>query len=148
MSERLFQPNHERRLLTTFRYVDELVSQSVAKLDAATTASPLSEIVADASPEQQKLAQESLKQLRGLMRRFLEDHQIPPPQQHQSALWQAHTACRHARASVEELQAGSMRGYGRLPPEAERELETLIAALSDVLKKMGDALAPRPDPQG
>jgi hypothetical protein len=140
MSDRLLPPNHERRLLTTFRYIDELISQAVSRLEPASTASPLSEFAPDARPDQQKMAAEYLDRLRELMRRFLDKHQIPPPERNVSVLWAAHTACRHARVSVEELRAADMRGYGKVSPEAAQELETLVACLADVLQKMGEYL--------
>jgi hypothetical protein len=142
MSDRQFQPNHERRLLTTFRHVDELVSQSVSRLDTAATASPLSEFLPDGTPDQQKLAAGCLDELRDVMRRFLDSHQIPVPERRVSALWAAHSACLHAQLSVEELRAGSMRGCGKLSPEAERELETLVVGLSRVLQQLNESLAP------
>ncbi|HEV8068809.1 MAG TPA: hypothetical protein VGP76_13815 [Planctomycetaceae bacterium] len=142
MSDRLFQPNHERRLLTTFRHVDELVSQAVSRLEPEASASPLSEFVPDANPDQHHVATECLDRMRTLMGGFLASHSIPAPQRNVSALWAAHSACLHARLSVEELRAGSMRGCGKLSPEAEQELETLVAGLSEVLQRLSDFLAP------
>jgi hypothetical protein len=142
MTDRLFQPNHERRLLTTFRHVDELVSQAVARLEPEASASPLCEFVPDANPDQHRVATECLERMRSLMGGFLASHSIPAPQRNVSALWAAHSACLHARLSVEELRAGSMRGCGKLSPEAERELETLVAGLSEVLQRLSDSLAP------
>jgi hypothetical protein len=139
----LFQSNHERRLLTTFRHIDELVSEAVTGLSAYANESPLSEFVADGEAEQQKLAAECLAQLRDVMRRFLDSHQIPVPERRISALWAAHSACLHAKLSVEELQPSSMRGCGKLSPEAERELQALAASLSGILQRMSEQLAPK-----
>jgi hypothetical protein len=145
MSDRLLQPNHERRLLTTFRHVDELVSQAVARLEPASSDSPLSEFVRDGQAAQYQAAA-FLNGLRERMGRFLADHQIPVPKRNVSALWAAHTACQHARLSVEELRASPMRGCGKLTPAAERELETLADGLSSVLQRMSDLLAPPAPP--
>jgi hypothetical protein len=145
MSDGLLQPNHERRLLTTFRHVDELVSQAVARLQRPSSESPLSEFILDGTPEQHKQAAECLDRLRELMGRFLASHQIPAPNRSVSALWAAQTACLHARLSVEELRAGSMRSCGKLTPEAERELEALAAELSNILQKLSESVAATPD---
>jgi hypothetical protein len=142
MNDRLLQPNHERRLLTTFRHVDELISQAVTRLEPNSAASALSEFVLDASPEQHKGALQGLERLRALMGRFLERHQISVPKRNVSALWAAHTACLHAKLSVEELRASSMRGCGQLTPEAERELEALATHLADILQDIDVSLAP------
>jgi hypothetical protein len=144
MSDRLFRPNHERRVLTTFRHVDELVSQAVSRLAPSTSATFLSEFVLDAQSDQHQMAVDCLERLRDLMSRFLESHQIPVSKPNVSALWAAHTACLHARLSVEELRASPMRGCGQLTPDAERELEALATALSDVLQRMTEFLAPPP----
>ncbi len=146
MSDRLLQPNHERRLLTTFRHVDELVSQAVARLEPASSESPLSEFVRDGQAAQYQAAAAFLNGLRERMGRFLAGHQIPVPKRNVSALWAAHTACQHARLSVEELRASPMRGCGKLTPAAERELETLADGLSSVLQRMSDLLAPPAPP--
>jgi hypothetical protein len=147
MSDRLLQPNHERRVLTTFRHVDELISQAVARLGPVSSESPLSEFALDGTPEQHQQAAECLDRVRELMGRFLAAHQMPVPPRNVSALWAAHTACLHARLSVEELRAGPMRGCGRLSPEAERELEALADGLSSVLQQLSEAVAP-PGPPG
>jgi hypothetical protein len=144
MSDRLFQPNHERRLLTTFQHVDEIVSHAVARLDAAATPSPLSEFVPDAQPGQHQLATESLNELRDLMRGFLETHHVPLPERNLSALWAAETACLHANLTVQELRASAMRGCGKLSPDAEAELETLVDRLSDLLQRMSEVFARAP----
>ncbi len=141
MSDRLLPPNHERRLLTTFRHVDELVSQAVARLEPASSDSPLSEFVRDGQAAQYQAAAECLDGLRERMGRFLAGHQIPVPTRNVSALWAAHTACLHARLSVEELRPGPMRGCGKLTPAAERELEALADELSSLLQRMTDLLA-------
>ncbi len=148
MSDRLLQPNHERRLLTTFRHVDELVSQALARLEPASSDSPLSEFVRDGQVAQYQAATECLDRLRELMGRFLTAHQVPVPKRNVSALWAAQTACVHARLSVEELRVGSMRGCGRLTPEAERELESLADGLSALLLRMNDLLATSPAATG
>jgi hypothetical protein len=145
MSDGLLHPNHERRLLTTFRHVDELVSQAVARLQPTSSESPLSEFLLDATPQQHQAAAECLDRLRELMGRFLTSHQIVASNRNVSALWAAQSACMHARLSVEELRAGSMRSCGKVTPEAEKELETLATELSDILQKLSDAVATGPN---
>ena len=142
MSDRLLQPNHERRVLTTFRHVDELISEAVSRLEPAESESPLSEFVLDAQPQQHKAAVDCLSRLRAVMGRFLASHQIAVPPRNVSALWAAHSACLHAKLSVEELRANSMRGCGKLTPEAEGELETLATELSEILQKLSESVAP------
>jgi GTP-binding protein EngB required for normal cell division len=145
MSSHTFNANHERRLVTTFRYVDDLLSQAVARLDAASTPSGLSEYVPDAQPVQHKVATDYLDRLRGLMRAFLDSHGIPLPGRRTSALWAASTACLFASVSFEELRGNYMRGYGTLSADAEHELEALVSGFSDVLRRLSGYLSQTPD---
>jgi hypothetical protein len=141
MSDRLFSPNHETHLLTTFKYVDEVVTQAVSRLEAAARPSPFSEYVADADSLQRKTAADDLDRLRAVMRGFLDSHKIAIPKASMSALWAASTACVHAGVSVEELSARYLKAYGALSPAAAVELERLVAELTDVLRKMNVSLA-------
>ncbi len=140
MNERLFPPNHQTRLLTTFKHVDEVLVQALSRLESASD-SPFSEYVADAGPAECKVLADYLDQLRAVMRGFLDRHQIPVPQASTSALRAAATACHHAGVSVEELQARYLRAYGPLSQEAADELDRIVADLGDVLKKMNGYLA-------
>jgi len=140
MNERLFPPNHQTRLLTTFKHVDEVLVQALSRLESASE-SPFSEYVADAGPAECGVLAEYLDQLRAVMRGFLDRHQIPVPQASTSALRAAATACHHASVSVEELQARYLRAYGPLSPAAAEELDRIVADLTDVLKKMNGYLA-------
>ena len=79
MNERLFPPNHQTRLLTTFKHVDEVLVQALSRLESASE-SPFSEYVADAGHAECKVLAEYLDQLRAVMRGFLDRHQISVPQ--------------------------------------------------------------------
>jgi hypothetical protein len=140
MNEQLFPPNHQTRILTTFKHVDEVIVQSLSRLESASD-SPFSEYVADAGLAERKVLAEYLDQLRAVMRGFLDRHQIPIPQASTSALRAAATACQHASVSVEELQARYLRAYGPLSPAAAEELDRIVIDLTAVLKKMNGFLA-------
>ncbi len=135
MSDRIFPPNHESRLLTTFKYVDDVLTQAVERLESA-SASPFTEYVADAGPAERKAVGEYLDRVRDVMREFLEKHQIAIPQPSMSALWAASTACVYSGVSLEELRGRYMKAYGAVTPAAEAELERMVAEVTGVLNKM------------
>jgi hypothetical protein len=138
MSDRLFPPNHETRLLTTFKYVDDVLTQAVERLESAS--SPFSEYVADAGPAERTAIAQHLERVRSVMRRFLESHGIEIPAPSTSALWAASTACVYAGVSVEELRGRYMRAYGAIPPGADAELERIVTKLTEVINQMNAAL--------
>lgn len=155
MSDQLFPPNHQTRLLTTFKYVDEVLTQAVSRLESE-SASPFSEYTADAGPAERQAAYEHLQRVRAVMRGFLDRHQIAIPSPSLSALWAVSTACRYAAISVEELRGRYMKAYGGVSPAAGDELERLVAELTDALRQMNSSLAdvkgrsatdPPPDPR-
>lgn len=140
MSDQIFRPNHERRLLTTFKYVDDVLTQAAERL-AAALSSPFTEFVADAGPAEREAVGEHLARVRSVMRGFLDKHQIEIPQASMSALWAASTACVYASVSIEELRGRYMRAYGALSPAAAEELERIVAELTDVLNELNAYLA-------
>jgi hypothetical protein len=135
MSDRIFPPNHETRLLTTFKYVDDVLTQAVERLESASS-SPFTEYVADAGPAERKAVDEYLDRVRAVMRGFLDKHRIEIPPASTSALWAASTACVYAGVSVEELRGRYMRAYGAVSPVAAEELERIVAELTDVLNQL------------
>jgi hypothetical protein len=132
---KIFPPNHESRLLTTFKYIDDVLTQAVGRLESA-SASPFSEYVADAGPSERKVVSEYVDRVRAAMREFLEKHQIAIPQPSMSALWAASTACVYSGVSIEELRGRYMKAYGAVSPAAEAELERMVAEVTGVLNKM------------
>jgi hypothetical protein len=152
MSDRVFPPNHESRLVTTFKYVDDVLTQAVERLESSSS-SPFSEYVADVGPAERKIVAEYLDRVRASMRGFLDRHQIAIPPASTSALWATSTACVYAGVSIEELRGRYMRAYGAVSPEADAELERMVAELTDALNKMNAYLAeikgeaPTPNPR-
>jgi hypothetical protein len=138
MSDQLFPPNHETRLLSTFKYVDDVLTQAVERLESAS--SPFSEYVADAGPAERRAVTEHLERVRTAMRRVLESHGIEIPAPSTSALWAASTACVYAGVSVEELRGRYMKAYGAISPEADAELDRIVTQLTEVINQMNAAL--------
>jgi hypothetical protein len=138
MSDQLFPPNHETRLLSTFKYVDDVLTQAVERLESAS--SPFSEYMADAEPADRRAVTEHLERVRTAMRRFLESHGIEIPAPSTSALWAASTACVYAGVSVEELRGRYMKAYGAISPAADAELDRIVTQLTEVINQMNAAL--------
>lgn len=138
MSDRLFPPNHQARLFSTFKYVDDVLTQAVERLESAS--SPFSEYIADAGPADRQAITGHLERVRAAMRRILESHGIEIPAPSTSALWAASTACVYAGVSVEELRGRYMRAYGAISPAADAELDRIAGELTEVINQMNAAL--------
>lgn len=141
MSDHLFNGNHESRLRTTFKYIDELLTQAAGRLDSSTAQSPFSDYHADATPVQHRVTLDHLVRLRSIMLRFLQAHDLPPPEPRTSAVWAARTALMSVETAVEELRPRHLRGYGDLSDEAARELDGLTTQLRDQLRRLEEFLA-------
>lgn len=128
--------HHERQLLTTFAYVDRLLSDAVRDLDPGTARSPFSRIVPDAVSVQQQVIADHAAELREHMRAILARYRIALPAREVSAIWSARAAITMAGIALDELDAKRLRGYGALPEEAATEVSAAVAALQELLGRM------------
>jgi hypothetical protein len=69
--------NHQRHLLSTFQYVDNLLSEAERILASAGAASPFQEYSQDTTPIQRKVTHDYIVRVREAMRRILEELKIP-----------------------------------------------------------------------
>ena len=121
--------NHQRKLLTTFQYVDELLTEAIGHLTGSSPVSPLQNYIADATPEQITILQQQLQELRKVMVDLLRENKISIPEPQISALWALQTALIEAGEVVFDLQARFMSNYGPLAPETQKRLDEIAARL-------------------
>src|SRR5579871_2934817 len=129
MNANLFNSNHQSRLITTFKYVDSLVSEAVARLDPPVARSPFANYAADATPVQHRVMSDFLVRLRDAMRRFSGDHGVGLPEPRVGAVWSVRVALAYAETAIEELRYRHMRGYGDMSGKAAEELDLLTTQL-------------------
>ena len=121
--------NHQRKLLTTCQYVDELLTEAIGYMTGPNSASPLQSYIADATPEQVGVLQQQLQELRLVMIGMLRENEIAIPSPQISGLWAFRTALIEAGEVVFDLQARFMSNYGPLAPEAQKRLDEIAARL-------------------
>lgn len=121
--------NHQRKLLTTCQYVDELLTEAIGHMTGPSTASPLQNYIADATPEQIAILQQQLQELRLVMIGMLGENEIAIPSPQISGLWAFRTALIEAGEVVFDLQARFMSNYGPLAPETQKRLDEIAARL-------------------
>jgi hypothetical protein len=69
--------NHVRHAVTTFRYMDELLSKAEHIMVSAGSPSPFQEYTDDTTPIQRKVTHDYLARVREIMSRNLEELNIP-----------------------------------------------------------------------
>lgn len=128
--------NHQRRLRTTFGYIDGLLSDVERILSIAGDDSPFAKYVHDATPVQKQVISDYVARLRATMRAALEARKMDLPQPEVSAVWASRATLLSAEIALEELEPSYMRGYGEVSEEAARDLNGVISQLLDLLGQM------------
>ena len=136
-----FNENHQRRLRSTFKTLDERLEDIERLLNPARAQSPFSDHVPDATPVQYRVISDYASRFRAVMRRILEKADVPLGRPHVSSCWAARTLLVDAQIAVEELNPKYMRGYGELSPVANRDLDLIVSELTDLLVRMERLLA-------
>lgn len=140
----VFNENHKRRLLATFRHVDELLAEVLDVLDTSGQGSLFARYIGDASPIQRKVVSDYAARIRATMRAVLEAWKIDLPRPDVSAVWASRTALRCAQIAVDELAPEHMRGYGAITEDAAKDLNGLVSQLLDLLNEMESYLSRGP----
>src|SRR6266567_3525137 len=133
--------NHVRHVVTTFRYMDDLLSKAEHIMASAGAPSPFKEHADDTSPIQRKVTHDYILGIRETMRRVLEELGIALPTPVGGALWAARNAVTFADIALAEMESGRMRGYGKLPDEAARKIDGIVTELRAAVDKLGGYLA-------
>ena len=122
--------NHQRKLLTTCQYVDELLTGAVGRMVQQSPVSPLRSYIPDATPEQISALRRELEHLRQVMVNILRENNIALQSPQISSLWAFRTALTEVGEVVFDLRAKSMNAYGPLTPEAQKQLDEIAAQLT------------------
>jgi GTP-binding protein EngB required for normal cell division len=133
--------NHQRHLLSTFQYVDNLLSEAERILISSGSPSPFQEYSPDSTPVQRKVAHDYIVRVRETMRRILEELKIPLKPPISGAIWAARSHLSFASISIAEIEPEPMKGYGKISSEDEQMLNNIVAELNSVLNRLGTYLA-------
>ncbi|MGC8625592.1 MAG: hypothetical protein ACP5I8_02735 [Phycisphaerae bacterium] len=145
-----FNENHQRKLLATCQYVDDMLTEALWRTEPCVPPSPLRNYASDATPEQIAALHRQLLELRATMVAILQanDIVIPPPQI--SALWAFRTALIEAGDVIFDLQARFMNSYGPLSPEAQKAVDEMAMRLLQQMETFTNVFdeITRPPPPG
>ena len=133
--------NHQRHLLSTFQYVDNLLSEAEHIMASAGSASPFQEYSQDTTPIQRKVTHDYIVRVREAMRRILEELKVPLRPPISGALWAARGHFNFAGIAIAEIAPEHMRGYGLLSDEDARAMARIVAELNAELNRIRDYLA-------
>jgi GTP-binding protein EngB required for normal cell division len=135
-SEGEMNENHERHLLTSFRYIDNLLSEAEHILANAGSASPFAEYTQDSTPVQRKVLHDYIDRVRQAMNRALADLHLPPSSPVCGAMWAAGGRLTFSQIAVTEIEPQHMRGYGALTDGDVKAINGVVAELNATLERL------------
>jgi hypothetical protein len=135
--------NHQRHLLSTFQYVDNLLSEAERLMASAGSASPFQEYSQDATAIQRKVTHDYVVRVREAMQRILDELKIPRKQPVSSAIWAARSHINFAGIAIAEIGSKYMRSYGQLSEEDARTMDRIVSELDAELARITNYLAER-----
>lgn len=133
--------NHKRHLLSTFQYVDNLLSEAERILASDGSPSPFQEYAPDSTPVQRKVTRDYIARIRDTMRHILGELGIPQKPPVCGALWAARGHLDFAGIAVAELEPKHMRGYGQFSEEDARRFENIVAEMNAAIDRVRSFLA-------
>ena len=133
--------NHQRHLLSTFQYVDNLLSEAEHIMASAGSASPFQEHSQDTTPIQRKVTHDYVVRVREAMRRILEELKIPLKPPVSGVLWAARGHLSFAGIAIAEIAPEHMRGYGQFSEDDARTMDSIVAELNAELSRITEYLA-------
>lgn len=119
--------NHERSLLASVQYAARLIRDCDDVLAGSSGSDPLSRYTKALSAPQEKIARDYLFRLREQLLRALHAVGIQPPPPSIGAVHALRTALMFLDDTFEEMRGRYLRGYGDVPPEAERVLDGVVS---------------------
>ncbi|HEY7236717.1 MAG TPA: dynamin family protein [Gemmatimonadaceae bacterium] len=133
--------SHQRRILSTFVYADKLL-QTIERL-AASKPSPFAHEQPDLTEAESRLLLALVDRARQRMLAALDRFGIPRPRATNSSRWSADTALQFADISISELDAGTLRGYGRVDEQDALEVAAVANDLRELIERGRRLLRPR-----
>lgn len=133
--------NHVRHVVTTFRYMDELLSKAEHIMASAESPSAFQEYSDDTTPLQRKVTHDYVVRLREMMSRNLEELRIPRPAPVTGALWAARNAVTFANIALADMESERMGGYGKLSHAAAERIDAIVAELRAAVERLDVYLA-------
>jgi hypothetical protein len=129
-------PNHERRLSVTCRYIDSLLAEMESALNVSTSTLAFPHYAPDLTPAQQRVIADYIGQIRAQLVRVLDVQGIERPPADIPVSRSLNSHLTFIDIAVEELKPQYMRGYGAVPPAAAGELNGAAVTLQGLVKQL------------
>ena len=134
-------PYQSSRVLTNFKYVDQLLSEAESILFASNSKSPFPKYRNDLSPAQVKVVQDYIARIRAQLVQALKSLGITRPGPQFGA---AHSICvnlEFADITFADCRPDALRGYGDVPTAVAPELNGVVNEMSSLVRKLNAYLA-------
>jgi predicted GTPase len=128
-------PLHKQHLMTTFQYVDKLLSDIEHALTSSDSASPFPTHFNDVTPVQRKLVLDYIARVRAQMLSAMQHQAIEIPEPRFSTLHTIRTTLTFVDIAIEEMRPKYLKGYGEVPPEAAAHMEGLVEELESLIER-------------
>ncbi len=124
----------QRRLLITCGYIDKLLSDVEQILHETASKSPFPRHIVDITPAQTRVIEDHIQRLREQLLRTLAWQQMKPDPPDIPAKRAILTTLTFIDIAIEELKPSYMRGSGRVPEKAARELNGVVHELRSIVQ--------------
>lgn len=128
--------SHRLHLLTSFKYVDDLLSDVEAILFSSTSKSPFPKYRPDLLPVQTKVVQDYIALIRAQMVQVLKSQGVSPPEPRSGATHAIRVNLEFADIAFDECRPSALRGYGEVPESLIPEVAGLVEEMRSLVKKL------------
>jgi GTP-binding protein EngB required for normal cell division len=129
------------RVLTSFKYADQLLSEIESILFASNSKSPFPKYRNDLTPAQVKVVQDYIARIRAQTIQALKSLGITPPGPQFGATHSIRVTLDFADITFEDCRAEALRGYGEVPASVVPELNGVVNEMSSLVRKLSAYLA-------
>lgn len=129
------------RVLTSFKYADQLLSEIESILFASNSKSPFPKYRSDLTPAQVKVVQDYIARIRAQTMQALKSLGITPPGPQFGATHSIRVTLEFADIAFEDCRAEALRGYGEVPASVVPELNGVVNEMSSLIRKLSGYLA-------
>jgi GTP-binding protein EngB required for normal cell division len=133
-----FQTLH---LLSTSKYVDQLLSEIESILSASASKSPFPKYRGGLSPVQTKVVHDYVARIRTQMIQILSSQGIEPPDPQIEVVRSIRVNLEFADIAFDECRPEAMRGYGEVPASLVPQLNGLVEEMKGILRQLSTYLA-------
>ena len=133
-------PNHERRLSVTCRYIDKLLAdmESILSISSSKLAFPHS--TSYLTSAQRRVIEDYITRIRAQLIRVLDGQHIERPPADIPVARSLHSTLTFVDITLEELRPEYMRSYGEVPPQAAVELNSIAGELQGLVRELDQYL--------